>query len=261
MTTIGDIANEYAIRKGETDRSKQLRYILLGRDAVRELKLTATNEPVSVILDIDADSLSCKLPDDYLSWYAVGVACGNRVINLDYDRTLNISTPQIETFCDDSDEESIARFQSDCSCMFDGSFPDYYTGIRDYDNVISNGQFVGRMYGVNGNYKKIGFFKIDGKGRIIHFNSLISSQLKAVLTYRSTGIDNYATNYVSDDVKPAIVAYMRYHDLMDSGKNAAAAYEEYKRQYRTYKNTQYKVPLNKIMKAFQENSFQGKIRR
>ena len=72
MITLYDIAQEIAIKRDETTEKHLAKYLLFGREAIKELNLHNTLNVKSIMLDIDSTNMSVELPKDYISYSKVG---------------------------------------------------------------------------------------------------------------------------------------------------------------------------------------------
>lgn len=104
-TNLHKIASEIAVSKRDSSESNLLEYILYGRDCLSELNTKGFIPIRSVAIDIDTNSHSAKLPEDYVKFISLGICINGRIVELDYDETLCEREPK-DKFCCDHKESS-----------------------------------------------------------------------------------------------------------------------------------------------------------
>ena len=101
-TNLHKIASEISISKRDSSESNLLEYILYGRDCLSELNSKGFISVRSVAIDIDTNSHSAKLPDDYMKFVALGICINGRIVELDHDDTLCIREFKDNFCCDNN---------------------------------------------------------------------------------------------------------------------------------------------------------------
>lgn len=96
--TLHEIAKELSLLRRDKSDIYIPDYILLGRECVAEMVTRGFMPISSVALDIDQNTNSAKLSDDYLQYIRVGICINGRIIELDYDSTMCVREKQ-DNFC------------------------------------------------------------------------------------------------------------------------------------------------------------------
>lgn len=267
IISLNDIAIRYALLREESDSGHQLRYIMIARDVVKELKLYSDTHYVTVELDINPDNQTAKLPADYISYVRIGQVINGRILQFDYDRNMAIVNKPQETFCDEDGNElhGTNLYQTDIRHLENGVTPPYYPGNQFlWDNVFVGGQWAGRMYGVNASYPKLALFKIDHNNHFISFSTLVNSEYPVVMEYKSTGVGRFELNYVPETSEPAIIAGMRYYDALNKRRpnsDVNLHLREWKAQKKSFKAKRYGCSLHDLTTAIRSTIHTGRINR
>jgi hypothetical protein len=252
------IAAEYAILKGEGEQNK-LRYLQYARNAVRELNITIVDNIKSVMLDLDNQN-SALLPDDYLKYSKIGVCVCGHIIELDRDETL-CKYEKADSFCKPCGTEYTPEevVETNCACACNGEPMPFLSATYEWDYIDKNGEWSAHY--ATPAHTRIGVFKIVGNR--IYIDSICDKDTgKVVLEYKSTGVSMTDATNVSDELVPAITAYIRYHNELDKKGNMVNVYrEEYRRQYNIYRNFKIRVTLRALVQNHREKVYQARIPR
>lgn len=144
--------------------------------------LMPTNK--SVMLDIDENTHTATLPDDYVDYIKVGICRNGVVINFDYKEDL-CTQEQLaaESVCDCSTEQiesDTANISGGCT----GGMQSWW-----WYPYLYNGAYYGGMYGYSAGRYRGGYKIIGGK---ICFDSHVTAD-RVLLEYKSNGISGAAT--------------------------------------------------------------------
>ena len=178
-TTLYKIAKEVSLMRFDKSEVHIPNYILIGKEILGELNVLGFMPIKSVMLDIDKNTNSAKLPNDYLKWVRVGLCVCDRIIELDYDST--ICTREVtDNFCDVKKIDA-KGLETDCNCIINGGVPQGYNSYYYWNNIRYNNNDLEPIYTMPA-YTSKGFFKIE-KGRI--FINSVCAPYKLVLQYKS----------------------------------------------------------------------------
>jgi hypothetical protein len=252
MTTLQDIARELAIKYDTLGNSNEPKFLLFGRDAIRELNLANTLNIKSVLLDIDPSNMTVVLPDDYVTYTKVGLLVGNRILELDYDSRIYPKEKEID-LCDDGLTPE-NRFKRDCDCLCSGGALPYRFHYLWY--YRGRGQTLFTDYAVPV-YYGTKFFRIHNG--IIYLDSICPiEQSQIVLEYKTTGVSNGGETPVPDLFRAAVSAYIEWKAALTKGaNNVLILHQEYKRQFKLVERIKRSSTLLEILRAVRSSKGQA----
>lgn len=258
VTTLENIANSMALRKGEDEQNK-LRYLMFARDGVRELSINVDRPLSSIELEFE-DDMTVILPDDYVGHSKIGICICGHIVELDEDNRLCVGFKK-DDFCDTEGNEIAPEtiFQDTCECISGhGEFPDYYENQYDWGNIYRNG--AAQSYPSVPAHRSIGCYR--RKGNRLYFDSICPKNATIVMEYYSNGLSITDITYIDDVIAPAVISYIRWQNELEKRGNFVNQYQaEYERQYRLFKNYKMRSPIADLYKAVRRNRYQGKISR
>lgn len=108
---VSDVANELSVARQDDDRREFLRYMILSKSVLRELKLKYINDFVRVYLPIDQATMTVRLPLDFMRFRTISLIeecrdnygnCSEKVIPLTHNPYINITPVPTEALnsCD-----------------------------------------------------------------------------------------------------------------------------------------------------------------
>jgi hypothetical protein len=160
--TLDSIVKEYTIEVGGSDMNKYPRYYQYGVSGIRELNMNSSGVVKSVELCIEGNS-TCNLPPDYLQYKTIGLLGADcRIHSIGRNDTLSLSG-----CCAPTQNWGVNSFGM----------------INNFDSNYRNGEFMGRMFGVNGGVNGYGQFRIDVENQIILLSDLAPLSTSIVLEY------------------------------------------------------------------------------
>lgn len=159
--SLDKILKELLVQLGDSNTNRYPRLYLIAVNYLREFSQTFNGIPKMVDLDID-DTDSAILPNDYSEYRVIGI-CG-------VDGKIH-SLGRNENIClGDHCERPSVTSQDFIPGIPLGQVPFLNSGVGSIDGIaqsFKNGEFVGKMYGVNGGNAAYGEFRIDlASGRI-----------------------------------------------------------------------------------------------
>jgi hypothetical protein len=257
ITTLYDIAQELAIKKDDTTDKHLTKYLLFGREAIKELNLTQSLNVKSVLLEIDKETMTVKLPNDYIEYTRVGILINGRILELDYDNRIYPYQKPLDLCCNGEDKQTPEqRFKNDCGCLLDGVDLPYNYNYAWHN--IGHGQSLVTHYTTPA-YYGTKFFRVhDGH---IYLNSICPIENSfIVLEYKTTGVDEKQT-IVPELYKEAVSAYIDWKTSLYKEPQMARVFErEYQRQYKIISNIKNSSTLLAILRAVRSTKAQGIIK-
>jgi len=222
--TLHNIAKKLALSKDDKSDIHIPKYILYGKTAAAEMCKRGFMPIQSVMLDIDENTNSAKLPDDYVKYVRVGSCFCGRILELDYDNTLCVREKDT-AFCDPKDV--IEQIQKDCACLQRDCIPDGYTNYYMWNNIYYQGRMFGAMYTLPA-YRSSGFYKIEN-GRI-YLNSVCAGS-QVVLQYKSSGISDSGQTEIPTEMEDVILYYMVWKNAFFDRSSSMSYVRECKEEF------------------------------
>lgn len=257
IITLYDIAQEIAIKKDDTTDKHLAKYLLFGREAIKELNLSKSLNVKSVLLNINKENMTVKLPNDYIEYSRVGILINGRILELDYDNRIYPYQKPLDLCCNNEDEQKPeVRFKNDCGCLYDNvDLPYNYNYVW---HNIRHGQQLVTHYATPA-YYGTKFFRVhDG---YIYLDSICPIEDSfIVLEYKTTGLDEKQT-VVPELYKEAVSAYIDWKVSMYKKPQMASLFErEYQRQYKKISRLTNSSTLLAILRAVRSTKAQGMLK-
>lgn len=208
---------------GETSRRHYQKFLHYGIQGFRRLNLGNMVDTTikTAMLDIDPNTKTANLPDDYVDFLKVGYSCNGMIINLDYSDKLRfeLSDNVFPDACDCQDE--LNQCQQYAYAPNDGFAYPFATSVWFYNSYWRNGQFNAGIYGQGaGVYRNA--YRINKEKWQVQFDSYIKADF-VIMEYISNGID-CADACIEESLIPAITAYIHWKAaLYDPVKNRLEA--------------------------------------
>ena len=163
-TTIEEVVNDLQLMIDDTSYDKEAKIYqlrLLALQGLRELKFDAEQEVKTVELFVNATTLRCTLPSDFVKMLRIGFKSSHEdsFVSLGYKSDLSLDagvTPQIG------------------NNNFDENNPYYHTDI-------------GRKFGVGGGNNTLGYYRLNRNDNTINFSSDLAGKT-VFIEYISDGI-------------------------------------------------------------------------
>lgn len=256
--TLHTIAKELALSKDDKSDIHIAKYILYGKTFAAEMCKRGFMPIQSVMLDVDLNTNSAKLPENYMQYVRVGSCFCDRILELDYDSTLCVR--EVDTnYC--NPDEVAAQVESDCACLQNDCIPDGYTNYYMWNNVFYQGRMLGAMYTLPA-YRSRGFFKIEN-GRI-YLNSVCASD-KIVLQYKSTGVSDSGQTEIPIEMKDTILYGMVWKNAFFDRSSAISYVKMCEQEYIRQKDLLTMQTVLKsvvdMLKVEMKNTYTGNVNR
>ena len=147
----------------------------------------------TIILDIDSNTNTARLPSDYIDYLKVGLCIGcegkgiGGFVNLFFNPDIcsNAQDPLLNSVCECS-EESLITTANNVGCGCTDGMQSWY-----YNPYYYNGGWFDGGYGFGAGFS-IGGFNIFKEQNIIAFDSFVSGE-KIILEYQSNGLAGSGT--------------------------------------------------------------------
>ncbi len=214
--TLDYVVNACLADTGETSTRYKQQFLNYAVQGFRRLNLAGmmpTNK--TVVLDIDPNTNTAVLPDDYIDYIKIGlcVGCGSKgaghFVNLTFNPNI-CNNAQADFFNDgcECNEQSIITDMNNVACgCTDGMaawwyYPYWYGGVA-YDGAYGYGA---------GNYR--GGYNIFPEERKIAFDSYVTGE-KVIMEYTSNGMAGIGT-IVPEGAIGTLRAYVHWQRVMFS---------------------------------------------
>lgn len=221
---------DYCVRtaladRGESDLDKYQQFFNFAIASYRRLNLAGLLPTVkSVMLEVDPNTHTAELPDDYVSFIKIGFCKNGHVVNLDYDEDLCTQAQLGLNPNDDCDscavniESDLNAIASDCT---DG------LGAWWYFPYYFNDAWYGGLYGY-GSARYRGGYKIVGNQ--ICFASNVTAE-RVLMEYKSNGIDG-ANTIIPEGAIDVIVSHIHLKAVtFDKNRNTRLDIVPYQQNY------------------------------
>ena len=158
--TLSSIVEELLIEMGEGQSNKFARYYQYGVSFLRQKHFTTTGVPKMVELTISSTD-TAPLPADYVNYTKIGLCVNGRIISLGLNNDI-CSNPSY----DDCGNSTVASNSTTGSGVYLGD-----VGDRVGDHY-TNGENMGRFFGIGADNNCLGYYKIDKSANVIKFSQL-----------------------------------------------------------------------------------------
>ena len=178
--TLDSIIKEYLIEIGDSQLNKYARFYQIAVSGLRELNINTSGVTKTINMPIKVNN-TCDLPLDYLNYKVIGLLGADNSIYA-IGRNDKLSTLQYFDDCGESSPQPSAL--TNINDSVNGMSPIVSSLIPDdYTDNYRNGEFMGRMFGVNGGNNGYGEFKIDVENGVILLSNLAPSATYVIMEY------------------------------------------------------------------------------
>lgn len=244
--TLHTIAKKIMLSRQDKSDIYIPNYILYGKEAVDELTLRGFMPIESVMLDLDKNTHSAPLPENYVKYVKVGICIGGRILELDYDDTLCVRAPEYD-FC--KPVQDTAELKSDCECLRRDCIPDGYSNYYMWNNIFYNGESLPEFMSIPA-YRSKGFFKIEN-GRI-YLNSVCAGA-KVVMQYKATGVSESGKTQVPHELQDVVLYYIVWKNAFFDKNSTERYIERCEKEYLRKKDlVAISVTLNSVLDMLKE---------
>ena len=161
--TLSQMVREYLFEDGNDNMSKFAKFLQFGIAGLRELHMDMSATLQVAIIDVDLNTLSAPLPNDYIQYTTIGI-CGR-------DGRLH-SLGKLNSL-------ALARKVNDCGLVQapggpnnESAFNFKFIGYGDgYANHVRNGELTGKFFGLGGGNNQNGYYRIDTQMGMIQLSS------------------------------------------------------------------------------------------
>lgn len=171
--TLKEIVSEYLIEIGETQENKFARCYQYGLSFLRRANFNTTGFPKVVELTMNSND-TADLPADYLRYTRIALCLEGRLYCLGLDDTLCLNKSYNDCGVPQGHSQN-----SDLNNNLLGV--PLFAGTMMADN-FTNGEFMGRLFGIGGDNNCFGYYRIDQTTNQIQFGNL-STDATIILEY------------------------------------------------------------------------------
>ena len=164
MYKLRDIVNELLIEIGEGQTNKFSRFYQFGLSFLRRTNFNTTGFPKIVELVINSND-TADLPYDYARYTRIALCYNGELYCLGENNALCLNKSYNEC------GEPVAHSQTSQAFNYQNT---YVNGGLVADN-FTNGEFMGRMFGIGGDNNCFGYYRIDKNSGQIQFSNLVQS--------------------------------------------------------------------------------------
>ena len=209
--TLGIVPLDYIVHRVLMDRDdnsmrfykKFLQYAI---DGYTKLNLHSIETIRVAYLEVDENTKSVDLPEDYLFYTKIGYNKGGVAHTLSLNEDIMLMRKTDDCGNDVNENQSLCGDPDSGNVLSLVSLP--YSGYY-YTPHYRNGQFVAELYGGRGNQNNAGYYRIDKQRRKIVFNSEIAVS-EIILEYKSSGVSADGSTMISREYVPTLVAYVHW---------------------------------------------------
>jgi len=223
--TLSYCVNSVLADLDETNKRHYQKFLHYAIQGYRRLNLgnLVDTSIKTVKLDIDSNTKTANLPNDYVDFLKVGYSCGGTIINLDYNSDL---VGQVESVFDEACDcqDTINQCQQ---LVLSGDLQAGYASLPwlnsywYYTPYYHNNQYTAGYYGLGAGRLR-NAYNINKAKWQIQFDSYIKADF-VIMEYIGNGID-CGDAYIDESLIPAITAYIHWKAVLhDTTKNRLEA--------------------------------------
>lgn len=216
--TLSYCVNSVLADLDETSKRHYQKFLHYAIQGYRRLNLGNLVETSikTVKLDIDSNTKTACLPNDYVDFLKVGYSCGGVIINLDYNSDLmhGLSDVEFPDSCDCQDTLNQCQQLALSGELQTGyGYPNlpWLNSYWYYSPYYHNGQWVGGAYGLGAGRMR-NSYNINKSKWEIQFDSYIKADF-VIMEYISNGID-CGDAYIDSTLIPAITSYIHWRAVL-----------------------------------------------
>ncbi len=176
-TTLDSCVRAYLNEKDESSPHQYARMVAIAKSGLKEMNLDIASTTKVIEMDVDQNSLTAPLPNDYITYKRIGMCVNGRIIPLGYNPLLCIDRTytdcgNIQPPCSTNPTEE----QNSNNTVYDSQLP-YTTPLH-----FRNGDNLGAFFGIGGGNNSLGYYRIVEEYGEIQFANL-TNKYPVVLEY------------------------------------------------------------------------------
>lgn len=221
--TLSYCVNSVLADLDETSKRHYQKFLHYAIQGYRRLNLgNLVNTSIKTAkIDIDSNTKTGALPNDYVDFLKVGYSCGGTIINLDYNTDIIGSVGSVfDEACDCQDTLNQCQQLALSGELQTGyGYPNlpWLNSYWYYSPYYHNGQYTSGYYGLGAGRMR-NAYNINKEKCEIQFDSYIKADY-VIIEYISNGID-CGDAYIDESLIPAITAYIHWKAVLhDTTKN------------------------------------------
>jgi len=195
----------------DLSRYEQFKHFAI--EGFRELHMDLLQEIKTVKLPLTAWK-ACEWPIDYVDWVMIGVEIDNKIQCFTNDERISL-------FREDADEDGV--IDELVGATNSDPVGDVLTDrLWFYNQLNSNGEYKGQMYGLTVKSNGVGYFKMNKERKEIQFSANLDSSTLIYLEYISDGYDPKVSTVVNLYAAKLIRLYIHWMRLVYSNSATEA---------------------------------------
>jgi len=180
----------------------------------REMNLMGLMPTIKAVqLEVNQNTNTVKLPDDYVDYLRIGVCCNGIMINFVVNDEICLDNGIPNACCTGEDVQNDISALCNVYNQNNGNCNDCnpYGGVWQWPSYTNGYWNYGIInYGIGpGTYK--GGYRINREMGIIQFDSCVKAQT-VTMEYKSNGFSSDGNAVITEDVIPALNAYIHYQN-------------------------------------------------
>ncbi len=167
MYTLSDIVNEFLVEQGHGQTNLFARYYQFGLSFLRRTNFNTSGFPKVTELIIQSND-AAFLPNDYVRYTRIALCINGRLYSLGEDESLCLTKqyndcgkPIAESFTNQINANSVNIISPNI------------LGYPMIADNFTNGEFMGRMFGIGADNNAYGYYRIDKASNQILFSNLL----------------------------------------------------------------------------------------
>lgn len=168
MYTLSDIVNEFLVENGDGQTNKFARFYQFGLSFLRRTNFNTSGFPKVVELHIHSND-TANLPNDYVRYTRIALCSNGRLFSLGQDDNLCLNKAYNDC------GQQIAQGNTTNNLGGTGIIGAGFLGFPMVADHFTNGEFMGRMFGIGGDNNCFGYYRIDKPSNKILFRDLAQS--------------------------------------------------------------------------------------
>jgi hypothetical protein len=206
------VVQSYMNEKGEKALTKVEKYLNLAIEGYSQINLWEMNTIDTARLDLDVNTMTARLPPDFLEMIKLGIEIRGKLYTLTVNN--NLVKPEPLTICD-APIESV-------------NVEDPPAGGFYFAPYWYNGYYYSALFGVGGGFN-CAYYRIDYNTNTVIFSGFTGAY-PIILEYKSSGVKAGGA-LIPRTAIPALKAYIHFASIRHDGRYSDSQINEAERRY------------------------------